>query len=192
MRETLYMNRCLFHLVSTYFNCLYVCSHYNHHLYSQLEIEPGTFQILVGCSLPLCHWTHGKGEESSLFITARLEALADFSCFFLSHTLPIVHRYPLWIGLLGWGKNTVQTHHLSEYSHYPPPQPPAIVRVSTVKFNFHSNLYALVRYAYYIYHHYCVHDIMNSSHGVVYSVVLRHLLHQPNANGFSHVSRVLI
>ena len=84
---------------------------------------------------------------------------------------------------MGWGENTVQAHHLSGYSHYLPAQLPAIVRVSTVN----SDLkHALVRYAY------CVNDIINRSHSVVYSVILRHLMHQPNANESSHVSRVLI
>ena len=47
----------------------------------QLGIEPGTFQLLVGrMLLPLSHWTHGRGTEANLLITARLEASANSSC----------------------------------------------------------------------------------------------------------------
>ena len=35
--------------------------------------------------LPLSHWTHGRGAEASLLITARLEASADSSCLSLCH-----------------------------------------------------------------------------------------------------------
>ena len=35
--------------------------------------------------LPLSHWTHGRGAEASLHITAMLEAPADSSCLSLSH-----------------------------------------------------------------------------------------------------------
>ena len=40
--------------------------------------------------LPLSHWTHGRGVEASLLITASLEALVSFSC--LSHVVRYV-RY---------------------------------------------------------------------------------------------------
>ena len=38
---------------------------------------------------------HSRGAEASVLVTARLEALAIFSCLSLSDTLPIVNGDPL-------------------------------------------------------------------------------------------------
>ena len=48
--------------------------------------------------LPLSHWTHGRGAEASLLITAMLEGTADSSCLSLSH-----HRIlpELWMEIRG-------------------------------------------------------------------------------------------
>ena len=50
--------------------------------------------------LPLSHWTHGRGAEASLLITAMLEASADSSCLSLS---PFLNGDLRRMGLWAWG-----------------------------------------------------------------------------------------
>ena len=44
--------------------------------------------------LSLSHWTHGRGVEASLLITAMLAASADSSCLSLSHTTLVWMEIP--------------------------------------------------------------------------------------------------
>ena len=43
-----------------------------------------TQDLTIQTLLPLSHWTHGRGAEASLHITAMLEASADSSCLSLT------------------------------------------------------------------------------------------------------------
>ena len=76
------------------------------------------FPITRRTLLPLSHWTHSRGTEASLLITAMLEASANFSCLSLSltvgNTIEFLSGDPWQMGLRGWGVPTVRERKTAE------------------------------------------------------------------------------